>query len=263
MLSDSAKQTFSISWDIAKRNYIQRFRGNAMGVVWILLNPLMMMCLYTVVFGYIFKGKYADRADGNTVEYALGIFLGIVVLGWFTETISASINVIGANRNLVKKVVFPLSVLPISVFIQSTISFIAGIVMVIIASHVLGYGSMMQLMAIPLIGIGMILGLGISFFVSSLGPFFRDLNHLVGFISLLLLNSSAVFFSISAIPQAFSFIVPINPFMHIIEAMRCVLLWGEYPSSSGMWILCAWAVGFFAVGILFFRSVQSIFTDVI
>lgn len=257
------QRALSISWDLAVRQFLQKYRGNVIGLLWILLNPLLIMLIYTVVFGMIFKGKYSEGSESNTIEYALGIFLGIVMLHWITDTIGHAANVINANSNLVKKVVFPLESLPISVFFISSLNFSAGIVTTWLAGLFLGYSSWIQLAVVPMIAVGAALCIGLAYLISAIGPFVRDLNQIMGFLSLLLLNGSAIFYSIADIPESLDFIIYLNPLMHLVQGVRSIFLWGMMPDAQSILILSAWAAGLCTIGFLAFHFLKPIFADVV
>lgn len=257
------RRTVSIAWDIAARQFLQRYRGNAMGLLWVVLNPLLMMLLYTVVFGLIFKGKYGDRPETDTIDYAMGIYLGIVVLHWITDTIGFGVNVVNSNSNLVKKVVFPLEALPLSIFFNATINFGFGLLVSFLAAAVLGYFSTTQFLILPLIFLGAMLSLGLAFFISAIGPFFRDLNQLVGFISLVLLNASAIFYSITDIPESLQPYTVLNPLMHLVQSIRSTFLWGELPTAGSVVILACWSIGMAVFGIVGYRFLKPVFADVV
>jgi len=182
-------------WQFTKRQIEQRHRGSALGMVWSVLSPLLMMAIYTIVFGLIFKGHYAGIEGQTTMDYAIGVFLSITIFGTISEVIGSSAGAILNQPNLVKKVVFPLEILPLAnlgaAFYQFGISLILVLLGVVTLGNGLTWHSLLFFIAfLPLIP----MALGAALLLSSLGVFLRDIQYAVGPISMVLMYASAVFF---------------------------------------------------------------------
>lgn len=251
-------------WQFTKRQIDQRHKGSFLGALWCVVQPLTMMAIYTVVFGLIFKGSYAGVEGQSTLDYALGIFLSLTIFQMIAEIVNISPSVILSQPNLVKKVVFPLEILPVSGCIvaiyQFSISLVLTLIGVVAFGRGLHIGSFSFLIALlPLFPTC----LGIALLFSSLGVFIRDLQHLAGPLTMVLMYASAVFYSTSMVPPAIWMFIKYNPLLHIIEPTRATLLWGEkldvnsfiYASASGVVIL--------VLGSFVFRKSKAAFADVI
>ena len=245
----------------------QRFRGSVLGWGWIIGQPLLMMAVYTTVFGVIFGGSYGGQADDSTLAYALGIFLSLTVYGVFSDVVNASPTAILGNAIYVKKVRFPLEVLPLSSLAVPWVNLAVQLVLVLVFGVSTGFldiGGLIPsgvMLAILLIG-----SAGLAFWISALGVFFRDIQQLASVFSLVGLYASAVFYSSvdaqSAQPELWAWL-RINPLLHLVENVRGALLFG----LSVDWVGVTWsgvcAVLTLVSGVVFFRWIKSSFADVL
>ena len=251
-------------WQFTKRQIEQRHRGSALGMLWSVLQPLAMLTIYTVVFGLIFKGRYKGVENQSTMDYALGIFLSITIFQTISEVISSSAGAILAQPNLVKKVVFPLEILPLAnlgaAFYQFGISLVLVLIGVITLGHGLSLHSLLFFVAfLPLIP----LALGAALLLSSLGVFLRDIQHAVGPICMVLMYASAVFYSANMIPPAIWSFLKYNPLIHVIEQARAVLLWQQPLEWHGLAYSFGFGLALLAIGLVTFKKLKPAFADVI
>ena len=251
-------------WQFTKRQIEQRHRGSALGMLWSVLQPLAMMTIYTVVFGLIFGGGYKGVKNQSTMDYALGIFLSITIFQMISEVICSSAGAILAQPNLVKKVVFPLEILPLAnlgaAFYQFGISLVLVLIGVITIGHGLSLNSLLFLLAfLPLIP----MALGAALFLSSLGVFLRDIQYAVGPICMVLMYGSAVFYSANMIPSAIWGFLKYNPLIHVIEQARAVLLWHQPLHWNGLVYSFIFGLFLLALGMVTFKKLKPAFADVI
>lgn len=258
------------------RRYVQLgFRGSLLGFFWIILGPLLMLGLYSFVFGIIFKGSFAVHLESGEIihargiEYALGIFLGLSILNLFTGVLGTCSSLIVNNPNFVKKVVFPLDILPVAQFGQLTFNLLINLALSILGIAILGPGIQQEWVWLPVIIIPLLLlGVGLAWFVSAIGVFVRDFGQLSPFIGSVLLYSSAVFYSASIFqndPQFAHFwpFLKWNPLLHGVDQLRQVLMWGQEPNSYS--ILYLWVTGlvFLQLGNWIFWRLRDDFADLI
>ncbi len=251
-------------WQFTKRQIEQRHRGSALGMIWSILQPLLMMAIYTVVFGLIFKGGYKGVENQSTMDYALGVFLSITIFQIVSETIGSSPASVTSQPNLVKKVVFPMEILPLANLGAALYQFSISLILVLIGVATLGegfsrYSLLFLVTLLPLIP----LILGIALLLSSLGVFLRDIQYAAGPISMVLMYASAVFYSANMIPPALWNWLKYNPLIHIIEQARAVLLWHQAPHWSGIAYSFAFGLMMSALGLFCFRKLKPAFADVI
>ncbi len=251
-------------WQLTVRAIETRHRGSHLGMFWSLLNPLLMLALYFVVFSLIFKNHFRNESPQY---FALGVFLGLILYHTVSETISSGPQLIITQPNLIKKVVFPVELLPVAqlgaIWFHATISF------VLLLAGLAWFGpglTLAGLLWLPVILIPLVLlTLGLAWFFSALGVFLRDISQVVPFLCQVLLWTSAVFNTSEAvrkIPLAWAFL-KWNPLLHIVDLTRDVLLWQEPMSLKPL--AYTWVAGILAclAGRWFFRKLQPAFADVI
>ena len=251
-------------WQYTKRQIEQRHKGSLLGILWTVIQPLCMMAIYTVVFGLIFRGSYQGVENQTTLDYALGIFLSLTIYQMLADVINVTPSAVLSQPNLVKKVVFPLEILPISQLAVALYQFGVSLLLTIIGVMAIGQGVSLHslLFIITLLPI-IPLALGIALLFSSLGVFMRDLQQLAGPLSMVLMYGSAVFYSAQMVPEALWTFVKYNPLLHIVEQARATLLW--HQQMDWIWIGYSFAFGFvtLTLGLFSFKKLKSAFADVI
>ncbi|MDO9312834.1 MAG: ABC transporter permease, partial [Nitrosomonas sp.] len=225
----------SLIYNLVKREVIGRYRGSMMGILWSFFNPVLMLVVYTFVFSVVFKARWVGGTDSKT-EFALVLFAGLMVYNLFAECINRSPGLVLGNVNYVKKVVFPLEILPV-VAIGSAAFHLLVSLLVWLIFYLIYFGiPQATLLLFPLVLIPFfLLTLGFSWFLASLGVFLRDVSQIVGVMTTALMFLSPIFYPITALPQEYHIFLQINPLTFVIEQARDVMIWGK-----GMnWI--AWA----------------------
>jgi len=246
------------------RNVEMRHKGSFLGMAWTVLNPLLMLSLYIFVFGFIFGGAFGVMKGETRWDYGLGIFLGLAFFNLFAESVSVAPGLIASNPNFVKRVVFPLEVLPAAAVGSSVIHMSISLAMVL-AGMLLG-GRMpgpSALLLVALIPPVMLLALGLVWFLSALGVFFRDIGQIVAVLVTGWMFASGIFYPISQIPPGAWAILKFNPLIHIVDMARNVLLWDVPVPVSDWLILYAVGIGAALVGHACFARLKPAFADVI
>ncbi len=263
MLAIVTKHRFLL-WQFIRRQIEQRHRGSMLGLAWSGLQPLLLMTVYTVVFGLIFKGRYSGSDDHSTLDYALGVFLSATIFQTISETITTSASAVLSQPNLVKKVVFPLEVLPLANLGAMLYQFCVSMVLVLAGIVTFGPGLSWSSFYVVLALLPLVpLTLGIAFLLSALGVFLRDIQHAAGPLSMVLMYSSAVFYSTSMVPTKIWTWLRFNPLVHVVEQARNTLLWHQPPQLGGLlYSLCFGSV-LCLIGIFIFKKLKPAFADVI
>jgi len=251
-------------WQFTLRNVEMRHRGSLLGIAWTLLNPLLMLALYIFVFGFIFGGTFGVIENETRWDYGLGIFMGLALFGFFAESVSVAPGLIVSNPNFVKRVVFPLEILPVAA-VGSAIFHMASSLTMVFLGMLLG-GRMpgpSALLLIALIPPVTLLALGFVWFLSALGVFFRDIGQIVAVLVTGWMFASGIFYPISQIPPGAWSILRFNPLIHIVDMARKVLLW-DVPVPVSDWLIL-YATSIFAalVGHACFARLKPAFADVI
>ncbi|VAX37571.1 O-antigen export system permease protein RfbD [hydrothermal vent metagenome] len=266
-----------LTWQFADRRIRAKYKGQALGLFWSLLDPLMTLAIYTFVFGFIFQrasagGGGEDGASGGMARYALEVFAGILVFTLFRETVGPAPTLVASQPNFVKKVVYPLETFPVSQVLVSLFNFAVGMIIWIIgycifsASHIPSPGLLLlPIVILPVV----VLGLGISWFLASLGVFLRDLQTPTANILQMLFFMSAIFYRIEDVPEPFRILIELNPFAQSVTMARTVMFGdsGEWWPSAGAWSVwgATLAVGLVLclLGYAFFMKSRKAFADVI
>ena len=247
-----------------RREVIGRYKGSVIGLAWSFFNPIFMLSVYTIVFSMIFKARWGVDGEESRVQFALILFAGMVVLNFFIEVLNRAPNLILSNINYVKKVVFPLEIL--SVISIGTALFHALInFFVLFAAFFIFNGYLnLTVLLIPIIILPLIiLSLGFSWILASLGVFVRDAGQTIGLLTTLLMFLSPVFYPVSAVPEGLQPYIMINPMTFIIEQVRLVVMWGKFPNWAGLGIYLTIAILLMLVGFTWFQKTRKGFADVI
>jgi len=254
----------SLILQFSKREILQRYRGSFLGIIWSIINPLIMLTVYTFVFSVVFKGKWGVSTSANQFEFAIIMFCGLIVFNIFNETINRAPSLIVSNVNYVKKVIFPLEILPLSVLISSLLHACISLILLIIATNIFFQISTWTVFLVVLIILPLIfLTLGISWFLASLGVFVRDMAYTVGVITTILFYITPIFYPVSAVPQFLQNYMYFNPLTSIVENFRRVVIFGQMPNWSNLLIIFIVSYVIMVMGLLWFDKTRRGFADVL
>jgi lipopolysaccharide transport system permease protein len=263
-LGASLRRNRQLIVQMTKREVIGRYRGSAMGLAWSFFNPVFMLTVYTFVFSVIFKSRWGAGGEESKTQFAVVLFVGMIVHGLFAEVLNRAPTLILANANYVKKVVFPLEILPLvamgAALFHSLVSL--GVLLaafVIFNGYVHWTAVLAPLVMLPLV----ILTLGLSWALASLGVFVRDVGQTIGLATTVILFLSPVFYPVSALPEKFRFWIMVNPLTFIIEQAREVLIWGRMPNWTGLSLYTVAAMLIAWGGYAWFQKTRKGFADVL
>ncbi len=262
----SFRRLYDLWRQFAQRAIETKHRGSYLGVFWALLNPLLMLALYVTVFGFIFKTRF--NTSHAMPEYALAVFAGLILFHLISETVASAPNFIVSNPNFVKKVVFPLEVLPVANVSALCFHFGISLVLLLVAKLILSHSlSLVGLLWLPVILLPhLLLALGLALFLSALGVFLRDITQVIGFCVQVLLYASGVFYTtdhlITLSPGLWA-VLRWNPLVHTIDLLRRALLWNEPLTLQPIVYIWLFGLAAFAFGLWFFRKMKPGFADVI
>lgn len=250
-------------WQMTKREVVGRYRGSALGLFWSFFNPVLMLIIYTFVFSVVFKARWGSGGESR-FEFALILFAGLIVFNLFAECVNRAPTLIVGNVNYVKKVVFPLEILPVitmgAALFHSVVSL--GVLFVF---HLLVSASLQwTVIFAPVVMLPLLLmTLGISWFLASFGVFVRDVAQSIGLLTTVLMFLTPIFYPVSAIPEKYQVFIYLNPLTFIIEQMREVLIWGKLPSWSGWGLSMAVGIVVAWLGLVWFQKTRKGFADVL
>ncbi|WP_455921254.1 ABC transporter permease [Pseudomonas putida] len=253
--------------EMAKREVIGRYKGSVLGLGWSFLNPLLMLCVYTFVFSVVFQSRWGIAAAGqpeSKAMFAIILFVGMIVYGLFAEVINRSPHLIVGNVNYVKKVVFPIEILPIVAACAALFhAFVSLVVWLLAYSLLIGIPHWTALL-LPLVIIPqLMLILGLSWFLASLGVFLRDAAQTTAILTTVLMFLAPVFFPVKNLPEKFQSLIMANPMTFIIEQSRTVLVLGQLPDFVGLGLYFIIALFIMWAGYSWFQKTRKGFSDVL
>lgn len=250
-------------YQFARRDIEAKFRQSWLGMAWLLLAPMLMLAIYTLVFRHIFQVRWSPLNEGN-LAFALRLYTGLVIFNFFAECINRAPHLMLEQPHLIKKVVFPLEILPWASVLSASVQLWLGGV-ILMALHLLGLGALpISALTLPLVWLPLLpLCLGLSWLLASLGVFIRDIGQVVGLVMSALVFISPVFFPAEVLPRKVQEWIWLNPLAPIMTQTRQVLLQGQWPDWSG-WITSLVACSVLAViGAALFQRLREGFSDVL
>ena len=249
---------------MTKREVIGRYRGSIGGLLWSFFNPLLMLVIYTFVFSVVFKARWGEASSDSKTDFAIILFVGLIVHALFAECVNRAPTLILTNANYVKKVIFPLEILAwvalgSALFHGGMSVLVLLLAELIVMGHLPWTAALLPLIALPLC----LFTLGFTWFVAALGVYIRDIGQITVMFTTALMFLSPIFYPMSAMPAEFQAWLKLNPLALIIEDARNALIFGRAP-EMGQWIglllaslLVAWA------GFAWFQKSRKGFADVL
>jgi len=251
-------------WRLTERDVIGRYKGSFLGVTWSFLNPLAMLAVYTFVFSHIFKARWGNLENEGPLGFAINLFAGLIVFNMIAECLTKAPGLIVANPNYVKKVIFPLEVLPCVAVGSALFHALTSLVVLAGFQLIARHGLPLSSLWLPIIWLPLLLGcLAVSWVLASLGVFLRDIGQFIAVLISMLMFLSPIFYPASALPSKLQPLLAISPITQVIEQTRRVLVTGNGPSFAYI-IVGSIIAGLAAeLGLRFFQKSKRAFADVI
>lgn len=251
-------------WLMVWRDIQGRYRGSLLGVLWTFITPLLMLGIYTFVFTVVFQARWELDVAGTRSNFAIVLFVGLVIHGLMGEVLQRSPSVLLENANYVKRVVFPLEILPLVTCMSALFHFCISLLVVLLAMVLLGAPWHATAFLLPLTVLPLLpLLLGLAWGLAAIGVYLRDIGQVTGLLTTVLLFVSPVFFPVDALGRPFQVLMMFNPLTIIIEESRAVLLLGKMPNVlllSGYFLVACLAC---LLGYRLFARARRGFADVI
>ncbi len=253
-----------LTMQLIKREVVGRYKGAVLGLLWSFLYPLLMLIVFTFVFSVVFKARWGMGDEETKIQFAIILYAGLIVHGFFSEVLNRAAGLIIANVNYVKKIVFPLEILPGVVlgaaFFHGLVSFFVLMCMFWVVNGFINWTVVfVPLVLFPLV----ILTFGVACIVASLGVFLRDVGQVTNIITMLMLFGSPIFFPISALPSSFQPWILCNPLTFIVEQTRAIIIWGHAPDWFGLFFYWVISMIMAWVGYVWFQKTRKGFADVL
>lgn len=265
------KSLFSSLWRnrqliarMSKREVVGRYRGSMLGLAWSFFNPVLMLVVYTFFFSVIFKARWSGLDEADKGSFAILVFVGMIVHGLFAECVNRAPTLIVNNVSYVKKVVFPLEILPWISLGSALFHMAISLAVLLIARILLGGTLSWTVIFFPLVLLPLVLvTIGCSWLFAAVGVYLRDVAQTVGIFTTVLTFLSPVFYPIAALPERYHFWFRLNPLTLIIEESRNVLIWNRTPdwTNLALMLLVAGVIAWF--GFWVFQKCREGFADVV
>lgn len=247
-----------------RREVLGRYKGSFMGLAWSFFNPMLMLAVYTFVFSVVFKARWGVGGEEGKGQFAVVLFAGMIVHSLFAEVLNRAPSLILSNVNYVKKVVFPLEILPIISLGAALFHSLISLAVLIVAFGLFNGYLPWTAVFTPLVLLPfMILTLGLAWILASLGVFLRDVGQTIGIITTIMMFLAPVFYPVSALPEPLRPWLMVNPLTFIVEQAREVLIWGHVPDWKGLIIYSVVATIVAWVGFAWFQKTRKGFADVL
>jgi len=243
---------------------VVRYKGSYLGILWSLITPLMMLAVYGFVFSVIFKSTWGTSTDQSKLDFALTLFCGLIVYNVFAEVISRAPTLITGNPSYVKKVRFPLEILPVAALYTALVNGGFGLAILLVTWVAVHHSISSTIWLAPLMLLPLcLLSLGLAWLLSSLGVFIRDIAHPVGVLVQVLLFMSAIFYPLAALPASYARLIKLNPLVTMIDNLRRTLIWSLQPDWKWWAITMAGSLAVMLFGYYWFVRSRKAFADVI
>lgn len=266
---ESMLRTFSrhqhLLIQFTRREIEAQTRGSLLGALWWVLQPLLMLGLYTVVFGLVMGGHFEGVESAGRFDYSLGIFIGLSLLGLITETMGQSPHAIVSQPNLVHKVRFPTEILSVAQVGAATVRMLVSLVLSLLGLILFDGALSWSVLLLPIIVFPVFLmAIGLGWLLSAIGVYVRDSPQIMLFLSTFIFYTSAVFYAAASIPEPIFRYLRFNPILHAVEETRNLLLWESHPVDWGnVAYIYLWSVALLAVGWFTFQRLKHSFADVL
>jgi homopolymeric O-antigen transport system permease protein len=253
----------SLVWELSKREVLGRYRGASFGLAWSVISPFLMLGVYAFAFGGVLKSRWPHE-EGGEHSYAIILFVGLIVHGFFAECITRAPTQIVSNPNFVKRVVFPLDVMPWPMVLSALFHALVNMGVLALLMLAVEHRLHAAFILLPLIFVPLILfTLGVSWFLASFGVYFRDISQIMPVVATALLFLSSAIVPVSILSPRLQILFNLNPLTFFIDQARTVALVGDMPNWG---VLALTGLGGFFVawlGHAWFMATQRGFADVL
>ena len=237
-----------------KKEIRGKYKGSWLGVLWTFLNPLLMLAVYAFVFPYILRV--------NVDNYTIFMIVALIPWNFFTTAIQSGTGSVVANGNILKKVYFPREIIPISITTSQLVNFLITCIIMAVFIIFSGVGFSVHALLFPfLVLIQYILILGLTFILSALTVFVRDIDHFVSVILMLGFYATPIVYQGEMLPKKFQIFLKLNPMAQLVEAYRSILYYHRMPDMTMLVIWGLGSVALLVVGYLIFKKLEKSFVE--
>ncbi|WP_244755519.1 ABC transporter permease [Pseudoxanthomonas helianthi] len=249
--------------ELTKREISGRYRGASLGIFWSLANPLLLSWIYTFAFGTVMNGRWPEPQAANS-HFAVVLFSGLVVYFLLSECMMRAPDLIVGNPAFVKRVVFPLGILPWPMLLSALFHCLMNVLVFIGLRLLLDHAFDWTIVLLPLVLLPLaIVALGLSWLLAALAVYLRDIQQVIGMISMALLFLSSAMVPAASVPEKYRLVFLLNPLSFIVDQARAVMVWGALPDWRGLALYALVAACFAWLSYAWFAYVRKGFADVL
>lgn len=248
---------------LIKREVQANYKNTFLGIFWLVMRPLFLLSVYSFVFGAVLKSRWPNSSD-NGFEFAIILFSGLIIFNLFSEILNSAPSLIIRNVNYVKKVIFPVEILPIVSLGNALFQLLISI-SILLLFYFTYFGFLhVTIFFIPVVLLPFVLLLcGLSLLMAALGVYVRDISQTITFIIPGLMFLSPIFYPISSVSEQIRFFIYLNPLTFVVEQMRELIIWGHFPDWGGLILYSVIAFIVYWGGYQFFMRTRKGFADVL
>lgn len=237
-----------------KKEVRGKYKGSWLGVLWTFLNPLLMLAVYAFVFPYILRVKVEN--------YTIFMIVALIPWNFFTTAIQSGTGSVVANGNILKKVYFPREIIPISITTSQLVNFLITCIIMFVFILFSGVGFSIHLLLMPLlILIQYLITLALTFVLSALTVFVRDVDHFVSVALTLGFYATPIVYQVSMLPEKFQWVLKFNPMAQLVEAYRAILYYHQLPDFTMLGIWGILSVILLILGYMIFKNLEKSFVE--
>lgn len=260
---DALSRHASLTWELAKRDVLGRYRGASFGLLWSLISPLMMLLIYTFAFGTVMGSRWPEVESGRA-SFSIMLFAALIVHGFFAECLTRSPMLVAGQPNFVKRVVFPLELLPWPLVLSAAFHAITNLAVFLALQAWLDGAVQLTALWFPLVLAPLLLlALAMAWILAALGVYLRDIGQVTPLASVALLFLSTAMVPPSVVPVDYQWVFALNPLSFIMDQSRAVLIGGVAPDFAGLGFYAGIAFALAAIARLFFLRLRRGFADVL
>lgn len=254
----------SLIIELSKRDILGRYRGASFGLLWSVLSPFLMLVVYTFAFGNILKSRWPQANTEHEQSFAIILFVGLIVHGFFAECFSRAPTLVTSNPSYVKRVIFPLEILPWPMLLSALFHTLMNILVLVVLRLFMDHAFSWEVILLPIVLLPlMLLMLGLGWILAALGVYLRDISQITGVLSTALLFTSSAIVPVETVGEKYRFIFQSNPLTFIIDQARAVALWNQTPDWAGLAVYALVSAGIALLGYSWFMATRRGFGDVI
>jgi lipopolysaccharide transport system permease protein len=253
---------FDLIGSLVRREVAARYKGSVLGILWAVLTPVVTIATFTLIFAGIFGARFG--VSGSGWEFALYLFCGVLPWTAFQEAVQLSSQKIVSQANLVKRVVFPLEILPVAQTLASLANQLFGTIALLVLALIIQRTVHPTILWLPVLIVPQLLvTFGAAWLVASLGVFLRDIVQGIALLLMVWMYLTPIIYPESIVPPRFLPYINLNPFTHLIRSYRNIMLEGRAPDWRGLAYFTGFALIVFIFGYWWFARTRKNFADVI